>query len=93
MQGIDYSCLDCSGEDSTWIIVVATAVFAVVLLAALLLLRHMGRVGDTESTQRPSGPRGFVERKLTSVKVMVMKVLPLTAIKIVVVVWQIVFQV
>ncbi|MEO9738523.1 MAG: hypothetical protein ABJF90_15800 [Lentilitoribacter sp.] len=53
----------------------------------------MGRVGDIEATQRPSGPLGFVERKLTSVKVMVTKVLPLTAIKIVVVVWQIIFQV
>ncbi|MEP4445463.1 MAG: hypothetical protein ABJ059_18715, partial [Hyphomicrobiales bacterium] len=72
---------------------IATVVIAAVLLATLLLLRHIGRVGDTEATQRPSGPRGFVERKLTSVKVMVTKVLPLTAIKIVVVVWQIIFQV
>ena len=81
---MNFSCLDCDGEDTNLAFGVAAAVIVAFLLAALLLLRHMGR---------SSGPRGLVERTVNSVMGMVTKALPLTAIKIVVVVWQIIFQV
>lgn len=65
---------------------VAAAVVVVVLLAGFVLLRNLGFVVDGEATQTQAAPQGFVGRKLTSVQAMVMKALPLTAVKIVVVV-------
>lgn len=73
--------------------VVVVAVGIVVFIAVVFLLRHMACVEDGQSSQPQAASQGFVVRKLTSIQGTAMKALPLTAIKIVVVVWQIVFQV
>lgn len=72
---------------------VAAVVVAAVLLVTFFIMRHMGRVVDGDSTNSVGAPQGFVSRKFSSFKITAMKALPVTAIRIVVVVWQIIFQV
>lgn len=68
-------------------------VIVAVLLGVGLALMHLGRAVDGMSRTRPAAPQGFFQRKLSSFQQVLMKTLPETAIKTVVVVWQIIFQV
>lgn len=71
------------------------AVTAVVgmLLVAAIVLRYLSRVVDDETGELANASQGFVARKCAMFQDSLMRVLPLSAIKIVVVVWQIVSQV
>lgn len=61
----------------------------VIVLSDLVAVRHMG--GDAEENLR--GPRRFWVCRLSFFHAFLVKVLPLTSIKTVVVVWQILTQV
>ena len=93
MKGFDGSCHDCSETRLIIEVVVVSAVSVVLLLAAIIIWRHLRRGVDDDLTGSPGTLEGFLQRKITFFQHIMMKALPLTAIKIVVVVWQIVFQV
>lgn len=89
-----YSCRRCTAKEKGLSAGVAVVVFALFyLLPAIWFGVHLEKMLSGESRGRPPIREGFVERKLVFFWNMVTKVLPLAAIKIVVVVWQIVFQV
>ena len=93
MKAFDGSCLDCAESSLIIAAVVVSAVFVFLLLAAIITWRHLRRGVDDDLTGSPGTLEGFLQRKITFFQHIMMKALPLTAIKIVVVVWQIVFQV
>lgn len=63
------------------------------LIVATVILRRIWRVGDGETGDDRDAPQGFIEQKCFSFRALVLKTFPLTAVKIAVVVWQIVSQV
>lgn len=71
------------------------AVTSVVItsVVAVMLLRYLGRAEDDETRGRRGASRGLIRHKCGIFQESLSKVLPLTAIKMVVVVWQIVLQV
>ena len=93
MKAFDGSCLDCAESSSIIAAVVVSAVFVFLLLAAIIVWRHLTRGVDGDLRGSPGTIEGFLQRKITVFHHYMMKALPRTAIKIVVVVWQIVFQV
>lgn len=62
-----------------------------VVLAAVVALSLMGKVVEDDETEGLDAPQGFNERTSDCLQHVIIKALP--AIKIVVVVWQIIFQV
>lgn len=89
---IAYRCGECSEKARRSAAGLVVATFVVVMVVAVVLLKHLGSVADSDG--RGAGARRIsIQRKCVSFQNSLMKVLPLTAIKIVVVVWQIVFQV
>lgn len=94
---MEHSCRKCSADDKIAGVVISAASVVVVFLAAAALLRHLGAVAEDDDSARRGGktdaPRGVVQRNCSYFQELLMKALPLTAIKIVGVVWQIVFQV
>lgn len=70
----------------------ATA-FVVIVLVTALIVKDLRRVSKHDTSEGMDVRRGFVLRKCSIFQGSLMKVLPLTAIKTVVVVWQIVYQV
>ena len=93
VKGFDGSCHDCSETRLIIEVVVVSAVSVVLLLAAIIVWRHLTRGVDGDLRGSPGTIEGFLQRKITVFHHYMMKALPRTAIKIVVVVWQIVFQV
>lgn len=91
--GFDYSCLNCSTPGTRLTKGLAAAAVVVVLLVVVTVLWQMGVMQDSEPRQRQATPEGRFERMLTYFRVLATKAPPLTATKIVVVVWQIIFQV
>lgn len=72
---------------------ITLTVAVVVLLVATLILRSLGTVLGGGMARENDLPQGVVVSIFAWCQELLMKVLPLSAIKIVVVVWQIVFQV
>lgn len=91
--GTDYSCRECSYYDTRRAAQIASAVIVGAILFAAGIYTYLGRRVDGETMEGLAAPQSCVRRKCTSFRDSLMKALPLTAIKILVVVWQIVFQV
>lgn len=66
---------------------------ALMLLGAAVLLWRLGKVVDEKIDENADVPRNPAKRRCARYREVLIKVLPLTAIKIVVVVWQIITQV
>ena len=92
-RGIAYSCRKCSTSAKGSALGLSITAALVGLLLAVLLLRRLGTVVD----HGPEGDTGVqddvAEPKCAACQDFVVKVIPLSTIKIVVVVWQIVYQV
>lgn len=90
---IGYSCEECSERTRRLAVGLVVAALVVVLLAAALVLKDLGSALKDDTGEGMDVRRGLVARKCSMFMGSLMKVLPLRAIKIVVVVWQIVSQV
>lgn len=88
-----YVCSKCSGVEKKVAMGATAAAVVVGLLAGVCFLRHLARVVESDSTERLAAPQHFGRRQLAFVQVMVAKALSIEAVKIAVVVWQIIFQV
>ena len=93
VKAFDGSCHDCSETSSKIAVAVVSAVSVVLLLTAIIIWRHLGRGVEGDVRGPPGTLEGFLQRKITFFHQIMLKALPLTAIKITVVVWQVVFQV
>lgn len=91
--GMAYSCTKCSGRTKKSGVGVAVTSVIIVPVVAVMLLRYLGRAEDDDTRGRRGASRGFLRQKCDIFQESLSKVLPLTAIKMVVVVWQIVLQV
>lgn len=79
-----YSCRKCSPETRRSAVGLAVTVVVVVLVTVGMLLRQLGRAEEDRTGEgRDNVRHGIVERKCADFHGSVMKVLPLTAIKIV----------
>lgn len=92
-SGIAHSCRKCSGYENSSAAGTTIAVVIGVCLAAAEILRRLGNVAEYEERERLDTPQDFVKRSCTRIQNLILKALPRTAIKIVVVVWQIISQV
>ena len=91
-EGVSYSCTKCSSANDRSAVGLAVFIAVAALMATTVLLSYLGRGTDEWAEERSSG-RGCWQRFTLNSHDFLLKVFPLTAIKIVVVVWQIVFQV
>lgn len=93
--GSSYSCTKCSGaigRSASWLAAVILVVAVLIAIAAVAYL--VGMVGEGGDGDRDEGgARLSLARKWSSCRAVIVKALPLTGIKTVVVVWQIVTQV
>lgn len=87
--GIAYSCRECSGD----IIISAVAVCLVVLLLVIVLLSYLGTVVHDGAQTGRDFDICLWKKKCWSCQASILKTFPLTSVKIVVTVWQIVSQV
>ena len=92
-SGIAYSCRECSEDAMRSAMGLAITAGVATVLVVVILLKHLSKVVDSETGEGADGRQGLVGRKCALFQDVLMKVLPLSAIKIVVVVWQIVSQV
>ena len=92
-RGIAYSCRECSQKARAPAIGVSLIVVVVVSLLAVVILKSIGTAVGDDSEESKGASQGFAGSKCAWCHDMTMKVLPLSAIKIVVVVWQIIYQV
>ena len=88
-SGYQYSCHSCQGSDKRAAIGGAVAVLVVTTLAVALVLGYL--VGDVERAIPER--RGNWERRALNFRDRLVRAIPLTAIKIVLVSWQIITQV
>lgn len=64
-----------------------------VLLVAAVLMKSLAKVAGDDTGEENGVPQGLARSRFPSCQGLMLKVFPLSAIKIVVVVWQIVYQV
>ena len=86
--GFQYSCRSCKGLDKWSAMGTAVALIIVVLIGVIFVLVDLVRVVDSSTIER-----GKLERRALLFRDRLVKALPLTAIKIIVVTWQIITQV
>ena len=91
--GIAYSCRECSEDAMRSAKGLALAAGVATVLVVTILLQHLSKVVDDETGEGADGQQGLVVRKCALFQDVMAKVIPLSAMKIVVVVWQIVSQV
>lgn len=91
--GVAYSCRECSGDTRRSAVGITIAVALTALLVAALLFGHLGHVVHDEAGEEREAARGVWGKKWWSCLFSLGNMLPLTAIKIVVTVWQILYQV
>ena len=92
-RGIAYSCRKCSKAAFGSAIGVWSTMAVVVLLVAAVLFKSLVTVVGDDTARTNDSPDGFSRSKCASFQDLAKKAFPISAIKIVVVVWQIVFQV
>ena len=88
--GIAYSCRKCSGGVTTLAVAIMAAFVVALLLFATFVFVHLGSVVPDESVEMGQSSR---MRKYSSCRASIAQIVPFTAIKIVVTVWQIISQV
>lgn len=91
--GVAYSCRKCSGSAKKFALALASVVGLAMFLLAGLLLWYMGRVAIENSGGSMEIARGGWGQNGRSCRSFPLKLLPVTAMKIVVTVWQIIYQV
>ncbi|CAM9112289.1 unnamed protein product, partial [Sphacelaria rigidula] len=87
-SGYQYSCSSCFGENKRSAMGTSIALLLVALVIITMVIANLIRVLDENSTDTAS----ILEKRLTSCRERIANIIPLTSIKIVVVVWQIVTQ-
>ena len=90
---VSYDCRECSDADKPSALGLVVAMFVVLAIGAVVLLAQLVRAIDSGCVEETDIARGSVERRCIHWKTVLTKVFPLTAVKIVVVVWQIISQV
>lgn len=93
VSGASRRCHECSGENRRFAVGFATTVLLLVLLAAVLVLSYLLQVVGDGAHQAQRQPRRWWQEKLSSFRNFLVKAMPLSSIRIVVVVSQIVIQV
>lgn len=93
MPGIAYSCNKCPPGARRSTVGVAVSVASAALLITALLSSYLGRVVEDRGGDDLDVDHGCREHKCLDWQNFVVETLPLTAIKIVVTVWQIISQV
>ena len=88
-SGFQYSCHSCQGSDKSAAIGKAIAVLVIVMFVVALGVTYLVDVVDQPISER----RGRWERRVSSFRDGLVRAIPLTAIKIVLVCWQIISQV
>ena len=89
VSGFQYSCHSCQGSDKWTAIGGALAVLVVVMFVVVFGVAFLVAVIDRPT----SGRNGKWERRVSNLRNGLVRAIPLTAIKIVVVSWQIITQV
>ncbi|CAN0364157.1 unnamed protein product [Ascophyllum nodosum] len=87
-SGFQYSCHSCQGSDKSAAIGKAIAVLVIVMFVVALGVTYLVDVVDQPISER----RGRWERRVSSFRDGLVRAIPLTAIKIVLVCWQIISQ-
>ena len=88
--GIAYSCRECSRGVTIWAVALMAAFVIASLLLTTVVLVHVGGGVPDESVEMGQSSR---MRKCSSCRASIAQIIPFTAIKIVVTVWQIISQV
>ena len=88
-SGFQYSCNSCQGSDKWASIGGAVAVLVVAMVVVAMGLAHLVGVVDRPISERS----GMWERRVLNFRDGLVRAIPLTAIKIVLVTWQIITQV
>lgn len=91
--GVAYSCHECSGGGSRWALGFTIFLSLVMVVMARLLFSHLRSVAQERTEEDTDVARGFWRQKYWYCQTFLVKMLPLTAIKIVITVWQIISQV
>ena len=92
-KGLSYSCHECSGDHKRLAVGLAIFVGLVTLAAAALLFARLGGVARVREGEYMEAAPPSWRWKFCSCNGFVFDILPLTSIKIVVTVWQIISQV
>lgn len=88
-----YVCRDCSDVDMRLTVGLAVAVSIFTLVLATATVAHLVRVVEIRTDEDTEGAQGVIGRTLDCLRAFSARAFPLTAVKIVVVVWQIISQV
>lgn len=91
--GIAYSCRQCSEGITRSAVALVVAAGLVGLLLTVLLLSYLGKATNDTAEENPETPHRVLGQQCWSCRRALGKMLPLTSIKIVVTVWQIISQV
>lgn len=92
-RGIAYSCRKCSSDARGSAVGFTITLAVIAVLVTVMVLRRLGTVVDADRGEENDPSQGFARSRCASCQDLMIKVLPLSAIKIVVVVWQIIYQV
>lgn len=91
--GTSYSCTRCAGATGQSATSLAVVILVVAVLVAVVVIADLMRVVDERSDVGEDGAQGVWEHRRSSCHRVLVRAFPITAIKTVVVVWQIVTQV
>lgn len=93
VQRFGYVCRECSQAEKNLAIGMAAVVYILLLLGVICFVIHVEGMVSNGSREKPAKPPGLIRRTLTRCRDIATKALPVATIKIVVVVWQILYQV
>lgn len=91
--GIEYSCNKCTGATRIFSLGIGAAILIVGVFVLVMVLSALVRVEACSEQESKNAITSKWEQKINSCRSSIAKAIPLTAIKVVLVVWQIVTQV